>query len=233
MYYLIFLWQAEAQQSHSLLDLVLRASPIAKIVLLLLMLASILSWAIIVAKVFMLSKAQQQTKHFLDIFRRSGKLGEIYAACQPYRESPLAGLFLAGYQELDKQIQASGDGQNIKSLESVGRALQRASISETNRLESGVGWLASTANASPFIGLFGTVVGIIIAFEGLSAATQATIQAVAPGIAEALIATAAGIGAAVPAAIAYNHFLGRIKLLTSEMDDFSLEFINLIERNFT
>jgi biopolymer transport protein TolQ len=111
--------------------------------------------------------------------------------------------------------------------------LQSAVIEEVDRLEKGLSWLATTANASPFIGLFGTVVGIVIAFEGLTTATASTIQSVAPGIAEALIATAAGIAAAVPAAIFYNYFLNRIKSLTAVMDRFSLELLNLIERNYT
>lgn len=230
---MLLLWQVETQASHNLLDLILRASPIAKLVLFLLLGFSVLSWAIIITKLMAFTRAQQQTKSFLDIFRRSARLAEVHSACQPYRESPLVGVFLAGYQELDKQLQKSPTSEpSIKSLDAVGRSLQRASISETNRLEKGVGWLASTASASPFIGLFGTVVGIIFAFQGLSASTQASVQAVAPGIAEALIATAAGIAAAVPAALAYNHFLNKIKLLTSDMDDFCLEFLNLIERNF-
>jgi len=233
----LLVWQTATQPEHNLLDLVLRASFIAKLVLLMLLVFSVASWAIIFTKIRAISKAEKQTNSFLGIFRQSGRLADIYSACQPYRESPLVGIFMAGYQEIDKQIQkaaaAQSPGSNLKSIQAVGRALQRASISETTRLERGGGWLASTANASPFIGLFGTVVGIIIAFEGLSITTQASVQAVAPGIAEALIATAAGIGAAVPAALAYNHFLNKIKTITAEMDDFTLEFLNLIERNLT
>lgn len=235
--FLLLLLQADLPTNNSsLLDLIWRSSPLAKLVLIILVVFSIASWAIILTKYFAFNRAERQTLNFLDVFRRSGRLSEIYTACQPYKESPLVGVFMAGYQEIDKQIQKTPSEQssgNIRSLNAVGRALQRASISETNRLERGVGWLASTASASPFIGLFGTVVGIIIAFQGLSLTTQASVQAVAPGIAEALIATAAGIGAAVPAALAYNHFLNKIKILTSEMDDFSLEFLNLIERNFS
>jgi biopolymer transport protein TolQ len=237
--YSVFLlaWQVATQQEHNLIDLILKASFLAKVVFLLLLAFSVLSWAIILTKTLALAKAEKQTNSFLGLFRQSNKLAEIYSACQTYRESPLVGIFMAGYQEIDKQVQKTAASQhpdsNLKSMKAVGRALQRASITETTRLERGIGWLASTANASPFIGLFGTVVGIIISFEGLSMATQASIQAVAPGISEALIATAAGIGAAVPAALAYNHFLNKIKTITSEMDDFSLEFLNLIERNFT
>lgn len=234
MYYLLFAFQAEVAANQNLLDLIWRSSLIAKLVLFSLLGFSVLSWGIIITKYLAFSRAEKQTNGFLALFRKSTRLAEVQSSCQTYRESPLAGVFLAGYQEIDKQMQKTPDTPNsIKSVTAVGRALQRACISETTRLEKGVGWLASTASASPFIGLFGTVVGIIIAFEGLSLSTQASIQAVAPGIAEALIATAAGIAAAVPAALAYNHFLNKIKVLTSEMDDFSLEFLNLIERNFS
>jgi biopolymer transport protein TolQ len=234
LYYLFFAFQAEVAANQNLLDLIWRSSFIAKLVLLTLLGFSVLSWGIIITKYLAFARAEKQTNAFLALFRRSSRLAEVQASCQTYKESPLAGVFLAGYQEIDKQVQKNPDSpNNIKSIAAIGRALQRACISETTRLESGVGWLASTASASPFIGLFGTVVGIIIAFEGLSLSTQASIQAVAPGIAEALIATAAGIAAAVPAALAYNHFLNKIKVLTSEMDDFSLEFLNLVERNFS
>lgn len=226
------IWQSEVQANNNLLDLVWRSSMVAKLVILILLGFSVLSWGIIITKTMAFARAERQTSNFLDIFRRSGKLAEVHTACQPFKESPLVGVFLAGYQEMDKQMQKT-DKAEIKSITAISRALQRATISETSRLESGVGWLASTASSSPFIGLFGTVVGIIIAFQGLSLSTQASIQAVAPGIAEALIATAAGIAAAVPAALAYNHFVNKIKTLTSEMDDFSLELLNLIERNFS
>ncbi len=236
MYYLLLFlaFQAEVTANQNLLDLIWRSSPVAKLVLITLLGFSVLSWGIIITKYLAFSRAEKQTNDFLALFRRSARLADVQASCQTYKESPLTGIFLAGYQEIDKQMQKTPDNSNnIKSVNAVSRALQRACISETTRLERGVSWLASTASASPFIGLFGTVVGIIIAFEGLSLSTQASIQAVAPGIAEALIATAAGIAAAVPAAMAYNHFLNKIKVLTSEMDDFSLEFLNLIERSFS
>ncbi|MBK7598800.1 MAG: MotA/TolQ/ExbB proton channel family protein [Acidobacteria bacterium] len=131
-------------------------------------------------------------------------------------------VFLAANKELQKQ--------KILNLDAVGRSMQSAAITETTKLEKNLGWLASTASASPFIGLFGTVVGIIIAFQGLSQAATASIQAVAPGIAEALIATAAGIAAAVPAVLAYNHFLNIVRTLAAEMDSFSMNLLNFIER---
>jgi len=137
---------------------------------------------------------------------------------------------MAGYNEITNQMGEGGG--SIRSIDALGRVLQSATIAEITQMEKSLTWLATTANASPFIGLFGTVVGIVIAFQGLTSATTSSIQAVAPGIADALIATAAGIAAAVPAAIFYNQFLNRIKTLTATMDRFSLELINLVERNY-
>jgi biopolymer transport protein TolQ len=122
--------------------------------------------------------------------------------------------------------------RGVRSLEAVGRVLQSATIDQVTQMERSLSWLATTANASPFIGLFGTVVGIIIAFQGLSGATASSIQAVAPGIAEALIATAAGIATAVPAAIFYNLFLNRVKTITAATDRFTLELLNFVERHY-
>jgi biopolymer transport protein TolQ len=146
----------------------------------------------------------------------------LYANVASFGASPLTAIFLAANGELQKQSRLN--------LDAVHRAMQSAAIDETTKLEKSLGGLASTASASPFIGLFGTVVGIIIAFNGLTQATTASIQAVAPGIAEALIATAAGIAAAVPAVLGYNRYLNRIKVLAAEMDSFSLRLLNFIER---
>jgi biopolymer transport protein TolQ len=154
----------------------------------------------------------------------------LYVSSESSKDSPVAAVFVAGYEELGNQ--AGGDGRQVYSLEAIGRVLQSATISEVTAMEKSLSWLATTANASPFIGLFGTVVGIIIAFQGLSTAGSSSIQAVAPGIAEALIATAAGIATAVPAAIFYNLFLSRVKQLTASIDRFSLELMNLVERHY-
>jgi biopolymer transport protein TolQ len=214
-------FQQAAQQS-SLVDLILRASPIAKFVLLVLLLFSIASWAIIFTKARQTKIAQQQSAQFLQVFARSSRWTELHAHGAQFSASPLAAIFQAAHEELEKQSRLN--------LEAVQRVMQSAAITETNKLERSLGWLASTASAAPFIGLFGTVVGIIISFQGLSQATTASIQAVAPGIAEALVATAAGIAAAVPAVLAYNHYLNRIKLLAAEMDSFALRLLNFIER---
>lgn len=210
------------EKSGSLVDLIFRASPIAKIVLLILLIFSVVSWAIIFAKERETRRAREQTRSFLELFERSQRWSEVQAGISPFTKSPLTAIFLAAHAELQAQRRLN--------LEAVQRVMQSVAIRETSRLEESLGWLASTASASPFIGLFGTVVGIIIAFQGLTQATTASIQAVAPGIAEALVATAAGIAAAVPAVLAYNHYLNRIKILAAEMDSFSLKLINFIER---
>lgn len=227
--FLITLLQAEPTPRSSLVDLLLRASPIAKFVLVLLLLFSIYSWAIIITKWLWLRRAEGATKAFLARFRGGAKLSDLYNEAEG-DESPIGRVFLAGYDEITGQLTDSG-GQ-VRRLDSLGRVLQSETIAQVNRMEKSLSWLATTANASPFIGLFGTVVGIIIAFQGLSAASASSIQAVAPGIAEALIATAAGIAAAVPAAIFYNHFLNRVKSLTATLDRFSLELLNLVERHY-
>jgi len=137
---------------------------------------------------------------------------------------------MSGYDEIANQVGEAGG--RIRSIEALTRVLQSATILEVSQMERSLSWLATTANASPFIGLFGTVVGIIIAFQGLSASQASSIQAVAPGIAEALIATAAGIAAAVPSAIFYNHFLNRIKAITATLDRFALELLNIVEKHY-
>jgi biopolymer transport protein TolQ len=228
--FVLSLLQSTQTPTSSTLDVLLRASPIAKGVLLLLLIFSIYSWAIIITKWLWLRDAEKQTKGFLSRFQRGGKLSEFYQSTNPNDRSPLVRVFIAGYDEINNQLGETGGG--VRSIDAINRVLQSATISEVSQMERRLTWLATTANASPFIGLFGTVVGIIIAFHGLSTTSQSSIQAVAPGIAEALIATAAGIAAAVPAAIFYNLFLNRIKTLTGIIDRFSLELMNLVERHY-
>jgi biopolymer transport protein TolQ len=218
-----FLWQEPvAEAGMSLVDLILRASLIAKLVLLLLLGMSVASWAIIFAKGKATKRALLLSAQVLDAFERSQRWAELHASTSTIPDNPLKALFLAAHLELQKQTRLN--------QEAVQRVMQSAAIDEATKLEQSLGWLASTASASPFIGLFGTVVGIIIAFQGLTQAATASIQAVAPGIAEALVATAAGIGAAVPAVLAYNHFVHQIKVISAEMDSFALRLLNLIER---
>ncbi len=221
--------QTTETEKISLINLLLKASPIAKVVLVILLLFSIASWVIIFSKWAALRTAEASSQQFLSRFRSRTKLSDALIEAENAKASPVARIFIAGYEEIAGQMSGAGA---IRSLDSVNRVLQSATIAEITRLERSLGWLATTANASPFIGLFGTVVGIVIAFQGLSAATASSIQSVAPGIAEALIATAAGIAAAVPAAIFYNHLLSKVKSLTATMDRFSLEMLNLIERHY-
>jgi biopolymer transport protein TolQ len=219
---LCFLQEPTVPQDSSLVGLVLRSSPLAKIVLVVLLTFSVVSWAIILAKGRATKRAQKQSEQFLRIFEMSKRWNDLYANTQSLNGSPLWAIFFAANEELQKQTRL-----NINAVE---RVMQSAAIKETTRLEKSLGWLASTASAAPFIGLFGTVVGIIIAFQGLSLSATASIQAVAPGIADALIATAAGIAAAVPAVLGYNHYLNRIKIIAGEMDSFSLRLLNFIEK---
>jgi biopolymer transport protein TolQ len=234
----------------SVLALIQRSSLLAQVVLLILVLFSIASWAIILYKLWSFRRAERQTASFLDVFRRSSKFSEVQAVCRTLQSSPLVGIFQSGYTELNAQLRqasapgslpvgagsspaATGTRPTLKSLAAVDRSLLRAATVEVNRLERRVPFLATTASITPFIGLFGTVWGIMTAFERIGALGSTNLAVVAPGIAEALIATAAGLFAAIPAVYFYNHFANRVKLFASEMDDFALEFLNIAERNFT
>ncbi|MEA2164017.1 MAG: biopolymer transport protein TolQ [Thermoanaerobaculia bacterium] len=164
-------------------------------------------------------------------FRRAKKLADVQAVTSQESQSSLVGLFKAGYAEIEAQI-AHGNASTIRSLESVERSLLRASRIEASRLSRYLAFLATTAAASPFIGLFGTVWGIMDSFATIATMQTSSITAVAPGISEALINTAAGLFAAIPALLAYNHFVQRMRQSRGEMEDFTLEFLNLTERNF-
>jgi biopolymer transport protein TolQ len=214
---------------------------IEQTVLVILLLFSLISWAVVLYKFWQFSRAERQTRTFLDVFRKSSKFSEVQAVCRTLTESPLTGLFQAGYTELNTQLRGSGGESKVtpqarptlKSLDAVDRALLRATTVEMNRLENRVPFLATTASITPFIGLFGTVWGIMDAFQRIGVAGSSSLGVVAPGIAQALIATAAGLFAAIPAVYFYNHFTNRVKHFSGEMDDFALEFLNIAERNFT
>ncbi|MEW5982449.1 MAG: MotA/TolQ/ExbB proton channel family protein [Acidobacteriota bacterium] len=226
-------------------DLVVRSGPVAQFVLLLLAAFSVVSWAIILAKLWQIHRAKGQTDRFLDIFRRSSKFSEVHAICRTFEASPLVGIFQAGYAELNTQLkhtqgatQSSSPGASsvrptLRSLPAVDRALLRAAAVEVTKLERRLSVLATTASITPFIGLFGTVWGIMTSFQRIATVGSTSLGVVAPGIAEALIATAAGLFAAIPAVYFYNHFVADVKRLISAMDDFALEFLNISERNFT
>jgi biopolymer transport protein TolQ len=230
---------AATPSGGSIFDLFTKASGIALAILLLLVLFSLFSWTIIFRKWLTFRTIRRESQAFISFFRKSPRLSEVATACDKYRGTPLSGIFSAAYQELNAQIQ-SLKPQNPerpvltdRHLSGIQRALQRASAAELSILEKGMSWLATTASVTPFIGLLGTVIGIINAFTGLGQVKTASIQAVAPGISEALVATAAGLFAAIPAVIAYNQFISKIKNIAVEMDDFSSEFLNLVERSFS
>ncbi|MBL8142601.1 MAG: MotA/TolQ/ExbB proton channel family protein [Acidobacteria bacterium] len=225
------------------MSLIARSGPVAKIVLAMLLVFSVVSWAITLYKLREFRKARAHSASFLDVFRKSSKFSEVQAVCRTLTDSPLVGMFQAGYAEITAQVRPAAGAEpkpggaparpTLKSLESVDRALLRASSIELGRLERRVGFLATTASITPFIGLFGTVWGIMTAFQSIGQTGSSNLAVVAPGIAEALIATAAGLFAAIPAVYAYNHFTHDVKVFASEMDDFALEFLNICERNFT
>ena len=228
-------------------QLIAHATWVARSVLLILLLFSAVSWAIILFKLWQYRRAAAQSDTFLQVFRKSTKFSEVQAICGSVPASPLVGIFQAGYTELNGQLRqprgtrtdeeprpgAAAPRPTLKSLDAVDRALLRASTVEVGKLERRVPFLATTASITPFIGLFGTVWGIMIAFQNIGASGSTSLAVVAPGIAEALVTTAAGLFAAVPAVYFYNHCTNRVKEFASEMDDFSLEFLNISERNFT
>lgn len=214
----------------NIIKLIAEASIVVQLVILILILFSVFSWAIIIFKRRTLKKASRQSQKFLNVFRRSNDLSEVNKASKIYRASPLASLFQAGYKKLAYLSRTNGGTLNSDRLESVSRALAKASNQEIAKLENMMSFLATTGSVTPFIGLFGTVWGIMDAFLNIGVVRSASLMTVAPGIAEALIATAAGLFAAIPAVIAYNHFLHRIKDTISEMEDFSYEFLSIAER---
>ena len=228
-------------------SLLLRSSPLAKGVLLILLIFSAASWGIVLYKTWQLQRARRQTSSFLDIFRRSSKFSEVQAVCRNLADSPLVGIFQAGYAELTAQLKANSaapapvEGRpavapprpTLKSLDALDRALLRAAGTEVSRLEKRLTFLATTASVTPYIGLFGTVWGIMMSFQAIGISGSTSLQSVGPGVADALVATAAGLFAAIPAVYFYNHFTNRVKHFAAEMDDFSLEFLNISERNFT
>ncbi|HEX2062195.1 MAG TPA: MotA/TolQ/ExbB proton channel family protein [Thermoanaerobaculia bacterium] len=211
-----------------------QAGWVGKSVLAVLLVFSVVSWAVMFAVWQRFRRSERSSRRFMPIFRKAKRLADVQSALGALAHSSLVGLFRAGYAEIEAQI-AHGDGgrQTVRSLDSVERSLIRASRIESARLSRFVPFLATTAAATPFIGLFGTVWGIMQAFGDIGATGSTSITAVAPGISEALINTAAGLFAAIPALLAYNHFVQKLRSARGEMEDFTLEFLNLTERNFT
>lgn len=218
------------QQKTEIWDLVLHGSALANVVLVILLLFSLFSWTIVFSKWSAFSAARQANLRFLRAFRKANGMEAMAVASEQFRPAPLVSVFTQAHEEVGRQIRARG---TLVNKESVTRTLQLSTNEELGRLEHNLNWLATTASVSPFIGLFGTVLGIIRAFQNLGAAGtgSASLMGVGPGIAEALIATAVGLAAAIPAAIFYNHFGNQLKELGERMDDFSLEFLNAVDRS--
>ena len=221
----------------SILDTFWAAGPMAKLVLAVLAGFSLVSWAVIVAKALQLRRVDEHSRRFLDQFHRSKRFSEVAAVTSRVHASPMVGIFQAGYAEIDAQMKATGVQEGgphrLRSLSALERSLQRAIHLELSQVSRWNSFLATTASATPFIGLFGTVWGIMVAFHDIGVTGSTSITVVAPGIAEALVNTAAGLAAAIPALVAYNYFASRLRRLRVRMEDFALELLNLSERNFT
>ena len=249
-YYALALLQAQGGPADGplggdVVGLLARSGTASRFILFILTVFSVISWGIVLHKAWQYRRIAAHTARFRDVFHRSNKFSEVQAVCGTLGHSPLVGIFQTGYAELNAQLRhadAAGPAAQpesaeprptLRSIDALDRALQRAAAVEVNKIESRVAFLATTASITPFIGLLGTVWGIMGAFQGIADTGSSSLSVVAPGIAEALIATAAGLGAAIPAVYFYNHLTHRVKLFVSEMDDFSLEFLNIAERNFS
>ena len=211
------------------LELISNGSVLSYVVLAILVVFSIYSWMVIFSKWSAFGAAKKSDARFLRAFRKASGLEAVMVASEQFRPSPMVAVFDSGYEEVSRQVKSRG---SLGNRDAIMRSLQIGTNQQISRLEHNLSWLATTASVSPFIGLFGTVLGIIRAFQQLSGAGSSSLSSVGPGISEALIATAAGLFAAIPAAMAYNHFGHMLKELGGQMDDFSLEFLNLIERSF-
>ncbi|WP_223636730.1 MotA/TolQ/ExbB proton channel family protein [Corallococcus sp. EGB] len=222
-------------------EIIRDASFIELAVLLLLMAVSVASWALIAMKATQLSRARAQSLTFLDTFWKASRLEAIYQSAQKLEGSPLSKVFCAGYEELSKLAQTGNakeggteDAMSAKlgGIENVERALNRAATAQITELENRVSFLGTVGSASPFVGLFGTVIGILGAFNNIAEQGNATLATVAAPVGNALFATAAGLFAAIPAVVAYNSFVSRIKVFDTEMSNFSADFLNIIKRHF-
>ena len=234
-------FQLGPDRTPGILDFFWQSGPMARIILAILTLFSLGSWAVMIGKAVQLNKADRQSEKFLEAFHRSQRFSEVNATAGKLTNSPLVGIFQAGYAEIDSQIKNAPEPEKpgerkayrITSLPALQRTLQRAAGLEMQGVTRWTSFLATTASATPFIGLFGTVWGIMVSFNDIGLSGSTSIVAVAPGISEALVNTAAGLAAAIPALIGYNYFGQRIRRLRMRLDDFILEFLNLAERNFT
>jgi len=235
-YLLLAMGQANTESTLSVWQMVVSAGPVAKAVLGLLAVFSLVSWAIIAHKLRLFSQIAEETNSFIDVFKKRGQLENVYNHAKRLRNCPMARVFLAGYIELAAQfrLHQAGEGHEegllLEKLDSVSRSLERATAQEVTKLERWLIFLGTTGSVTPFIGLFGTVWGVMMAFSGIGAKGVASVAVVAPGISEALVATAAGLFTAVPAVMGYNYFIYQVKILATDLDNFSLEMLSLVDR---
>jgi len=229
----------------SLFGMILDAGLMVQFVLLVLLFFSVISWAIILMKYLAYKKIAKENELFFDAYLKSKKLSDVFSEAKRFKYSTVAEVFRTGYTELlnmtrsakEQAIYRKEDPSiepafEMRGLDNVERAINRATNGETGKLENVLAFLATTGSACPFIGLFGTVWGIMDTFKSIGARGSATLAVVAPGISEALIATAAGLAAAIPAVVFYNYYINRVKTFSMEMDAFSSELLNIIERNY-
>lgn len=220
---------------QSIFSLILASGPVVKLVVLILVILSVASWTITIAKYLHFRKVRQDSEKFSRVFWETRNLARIDDATRRLEVSPLAQVFISGYRELAhliQEVKSARSGVAEHDMGTIERVLKRTEFAESLKLERGITFLATVASSAPFIGLFGTVWGIMNAFRGLSTTTSTTLQAVAPGISEALVTTAIGLAAAIPAAIAYNYFVVTVREFKESMDKFSSEFLNLAKRYY-
>ncbi|MDR1040859.1 MAG: protein TolQ [Deltaproteobacteria bacterium] len=213
----------------NIVAMILNAGPVVKLVMAILLMASLVSWAIILYKLFQLSRARSHSASFLNSFWKSRSLANLFAEIPDYSGSPIAQIFRVGYQELGRVHKARLDTRT--AMGNVERALRRAASAESSRLYKNLSFLATCGNTTPFVGLFGTVWGIMGSFHEIGRVGSANLASVAPGISEALVATAAGLACAIPAVIFFNHFNSRIRILETDMGNFMADFVNILERD--
>jgi len=232
----LFLLQADFM-SDGVIGITRNLGPFALTVLAVLAFFSIVSWAVIADRILLYRKAEKQTTKFLEVFRASSKFSQVRVAAKEMETTPLAGVFEAGYGEISLQLEGAAQsgrppGSSRIDMEALERSLTRAAHEQRRRLVRGMLFLATTSSAAPFIGLFGTVWGIMNAFQSIGRFGNANLAVVAPGISAALITTAAGLAAAIPALIAYNHLLSRVRDLSGDVEDFGLEFLNVVQKSW-
>ncbi|MFH1076736.1 MAG: protein TolQ [Pseudomonadota bacterium] len=230
----------------SIINMISGAGLMVQFVLFVLILFSVVSWAIVFLKYMYIKKAGKESDRFLEAFSKGRDLLHLFKEAKGMRLSPIARLFRTGYTEWgkfykrqgqdsssDQQWQSMPENRKALLINGVDRVLRKTITIEINRLNRMLGFLATTGNTAPFVGLFGTVWGIMNAFHGIGLQGSANLATVAPGISEALIATAAGLAAAIPAVIAFNYFTNSIRVISSELDSFASDFLGLVERNVT